>query len=328
MVKMAMKKTAKKAAKASTKAAPAPSTTAPAVAPEKPTPTSIAVPDVKKLHVPELSTASDADEDVLASSDDESDSEDAKQVSAAIANTLGQPQHPLSKNNPENRSGLKKKSKSAPLSNEEKQQRGVLYVGHIPVGFCEPQLKSFFEQFGEVTRLRLSRSIKTGRPKGYAFLEFGTKDVAQIVAKTMNNYLLYGKKLEVSLLPWEKQKLNLFKNWKGKIHVQGRRDLKKAKLQMNNRVVKKAGEKDIVVVTQRQVKRRANTAEKKKATLKALGIEYDFSGAKAAPVEKAVVVEKAGAKEVDETAEVVAKKETAVGVGAKKMKKKKAAKKA
>lgn len=37
---------------------------------------------------------------------------------------------------------------------------GVIYVAHLPVGLSEPELKSYFEQFGKVLRLRLSRSKK------------------------------------------------------------------------------------------------------------------------------------------------------------------------
>lgn len=37
---------------------------------------------------------------------------------------------------------------------------GVVYVGHLPIGLFEPQLKAYFEQFGKVLRLRLSRSKK------------------------------------------------------------------------------------------------------------------------------------------------------------------------
>lgn len=37
---------------------------------------------------------------------------------------------------------------------------GVVYVGHLPTGLFEPQLKAYFEQFGKVLRLRLSRSKK------------------------------------------------------------------------------------------------------------------------------------------------------------------------
>ena len=43
---------------------------------------------------------------------------------------------------------------------------GVIYVGHLPHGFFEEQMRPFFEQFGVVTRLRVSRCKKTARSKG------------------------------------------------------------------------------------------------------------------------------------------------------------------
>jgi nucleolar protein 15 len=49
---------------------------------------------------------------------------------------------------------------------------GIIYIGHLPKGFNEKELKGFFSQFGEVSKLRVSRSKKTARSKGYAFLEF------------------------------------------------------------------------------------------------------------------------------------------------------------
>ena len=39
-------------------------------------------------------------------------------------------------------------------------KRGVIYVGHIPHGFFEQEMRGFFSQFGTVTRLRLARSRK------------------------------------------------------------------------------------------------------------------------------------------------------------------------
>lgn len=38
-----------------------------------------------------------------------------------------------------------------------------MYVGHLPRGLGEPQLRQYFEQFGTVRRLRLSRSKKVRR---------------------------------------------------------------------------------------------------------------------------------------------------------------------
>lgn len=39
-------------------------------------------------------------------------------------------------------------------------KRGVLYIGKLPFGFYEEALTKFFEQFGEITRLKVARSQK------------------------------------------------------------------------------------------------------------------------------------------------------------------------
>eukprot|EP00516_Mucochytrium_quahogii_P007505 CAMPEP_0203746584 /NCGR_PEP_ID=MMETSP0098-20131031/1984_1 /ASSEMBLY_ACC=CAM_ASM_000208 /TAXON_ID=96639 /ORGANISM=" , Strain NY0313808BC1" /LENGTH=178 /DNA_ID=CAMNT_0050634737 /DNA_START=33 /DNA_END=566 /DNA_ORIENTATION=- len=50
----------------------------------------------------------------------------------------------------------KKGSKMPVLTSKD----GVVYLGHIPHGFYEEQMKGFFSQFGNVKQLRLSRSKK------------------------------------------------------------------------------------------------------------------------------------------------------------------------
>jgi len=99
---------------------------------------------------------------------------------------------------------------------------GVIYLGHLPHGFYENQLRGYFSQFGDVTRLRLSRSkraclryllshpnplniyLQSGRSKHYAFLEFDSSSVAKIVAETMDNYLLMGQILRCDVIPKDK----------------------------------------------------------------------------------------------------------------------------
>lgn len=39
-------------------------------------------------------------------------------------------------------------------------QATVVYLGHLPYGFYETQIKGFLSQFGDVGRLRVSRSPK------------------------------------------------------------------------------------------------------------------------------------------------------------------------
>jgi nucleolar protein 15 len=44
------------------------------------------------------------------------------------------------------------------------EDAGVLYLGHIPHGFYEDQMRGFFSQFGTVSRLRLARNKKVQSP--------------------------------------------------------------------------------------------------------------------------------------------------------------------
>ncbi|MCJ1361567.1 MKI67 FHA domain-interacting nucleolar phosphoprotein [Acarospora aff. strigata] len=89
---------------------------------------------------------------------------------------------------------------------------GVVYVGRIPHGFYEHEMRAYFSQFGDIRRLRLSRNRKTGQSKHYAFIEFGSSAVAKIVADTMNNYLMFGHILKCRTVPKEQIHENL---WKG-----------------------------------------------------------------------------------------------------------------
>ena len=66
---------------------------------------------------------------------------------------------------------------------------GVIYLGHIPHGFYENQIRDFFSQFGTVNKVRLSRckKVNTNNDKKYCwnsffketvfFLEFSTSCV-------------------------------------------------------------------------------------------------------------------------------------------------------
>lgn len=92
------------------------------------------------------------------------------------------------------------------------QGKGVVYLSHIPEGFCEEEMNSYFSQFGRVTRLNLVRSKKTGKPKGYAFIEFLYSEVAQVVAETMNNYLMCGKLLKAEYIPGDRTYRGMFRN--------------------------------------------------------------------------------------------------------------------
>lgn len=79
---------------------------------------------------------------------------------------------------------------------DEEIEFGTIYVGHLPRGFYEDQLRQYFSQFGTVSKVRLARSKKTGGYKGYGYVQFTNQDVAKIAADAMNNYLMFDRLLK------------------------------------------------------------------------------------------------------------------------------------
>ena len=93
---------------------------------------------------------------------------------------------------------------------------GVIYIGHLPWGFEENALKKYFNQFGEITRLIVPRSKKSGRTHGYAFIEFKNYEVAEIAANTMNNYLLFDRILKCNFIEEKSKYDKIFRKCKKK----------------------------------------------------------------------------------------------------------------
>lgn len=96
-------------------------------------------------------------------------------------------------------------------SSNAKEETGVLYVGRLPHGFYEHEMRSYFSQFGSIRKLRVARNKQTGRAKHFAFVEFQEASTAEIVAKTMDNYLLFGHILKCSVIPKDQLHDELFK---------------------------------------------------------------------------------------------------------------------
>jgi len=162
---------------------------------------------------------------------------------------------------------------------EDKEPRGVVYIGRIPHGFYEDEMRKFFSQFGEITKLRISRNKKTGKSRHYGFIEFKHLDVAKIVAETMDGHLMFNHILRVKLMDDEKIHPKLFVGANRKFRVVPR---KKTHAERHNR---KRDPKEQEKLAKSLVKK--DNARKKK--LAALGIAYDYPGyATTAPSKKKV----------------------------------------
>ena len=144
----------------------------------------------------------------------------------------------------------------------------VVYLGHVPHGFYEDQMRSFFTQFGAVRRLRLSRNKKTGRSKHYAFVEFEERAVAKIVAATMDGYFLAGRKMVAHVVKKANVHPRMFDGANRKFRPIPWRLIAK---QRHN--APRSDEQQA-----KRVARLTAKEKKKRAKLKALGVDYEFRG--------------------------------------------------
>lgn len=158
-------------------------------------------------------------------------------------------------------------TKKSHAKKQAKTTPGVLYIGRLPQGFEEKELKQYFEQFGDILQLRLSRNKKTGRSKHYAFLQFADLKVAEIAQDTMNNYLLMGHQLKVTVLKPEQIHEDLFKGANKKF-----RTVDWSKLNYLKTHAPKSESK-----LQKLQKKHESNKVSKQNKLKAQGIDYDIS---------------------------------------------------
>ncbi|KAF9306724.1 MKI67 FHA domain-interacting nucleolar phosphoprotein [Mortierella antarctica] len=213
--------------------------------------------------------------DIDSSADeDSSDDEDEQDKAAMKEDTFASMKDEISLN-PKAAATLKKKLGALGQA-KDKNTTGVVYLGRIPHGFYEEQMQAYFTQFGKVLRLRLSRNKKTGKSKHYAFVEFASQEVADIVADTMDNYLLFGHQLKCKALQPAQIHPAMFVGANKKFKAIPWQKISKDK---HN------AEKSVSQIKQ-VAKKLLKNESAKRAKLADLGIEYDFPGYKASVLEK------------------------------------------
>ncbi|KAK4541273.1 hypothetical protein LTR36_008189 [Oleoguttula mirabilis] len=166
---------------------------------------------------------------------------------------------------------IQKQIKAATTADPERTP-GVIYVGRIPHGFFEHQMRAYFSQFGDILHIRLARNRKTGKSQHYGFIEFASAAVAEIVAKTMDKYLLFSHILQVRTVPQEQVKENMWRGSGRRKKPAPRNRLEGSKLRRG--MVREDWDKKI----ERESRLRAEKAEK----LKELGYDFDMPALKAA----------------------------------------------
>uniref|UniRef100_A0A1B6GMY3 RRM domain-containing protein n=1 Tax=Cuerna arida TaxID=1464854 RepID=A0A1B6GMY3_9HEMI len=189
-----------------------------------------------------------------------------------------------------NSNNRKKKMKRRVKSTENK---GVVYLSHIPHGFYDDQIKGYFSQFGKVTNVSVPRS-KSGRARGFAFIEFQHPEVAEIAAETMNNYLMFKRLLKAKYIPPKEQKPRHFiaasesKQNHTTLPEKAVKSMKQNQL-MKNRQLKK--EKEV-----KKMKKLLKKQEEMSKNLEKLGIDYKFQVQKS-NIESLLVKERSSEKD-------------------------------
>ena len=149
---------------------------------------------------------------------------------------------------------------------------GVMYLARIPHGFYEHELRSYFGQFGDITKLRVVRNKKTGASRHRAFLEFADAEVADIAARTMDKYLLFGHMLSAKVVPPAQVHPNLFKGANRRFKVVPWNKM------AGNQLERPLSESQWQAKISKEEKRRAARADK----LKEMDYEFDAPALKAA----------------------------------------------
>lgn len=197
----------------------------------------------------------------FSSDSSDNDASDAEETGLALS-TL--PKAPTTK-------ALQQQLALATTTSDPEHTPAVLYIGRIPHGFHEPQMRSYFSQFGSITNLRLARNKKTGRSQHYGFIEFASSAVAEIVRKTMDKYLLFGHLLQVRGVARENVGENMF----GGSGRKARRRAPRNRME-GRRLERGAGREEWERRVEREVRRRSEKGEK----LKELGYEFDMPAVK------------------------------------------------
>ena len=73
-----------------------------------------------------------------------------------------------------------------------------LFVGNLDYNVSEAELRAHFAPVGEPSQVALPVDRETGRPRGFAFVEFADRSVAEEVSQRFNGQGLRGRPLAIS----------------------------------------------------------------------------------------------------------------------------------
>lgn len=84
------------------------------------------------------------------------------------------------------------------VQQQQSQLKHDIFVGNLAFNTTEEQLHQTFSDIGRVIKVRLVTDVETGKPRGFAFVEFEDPQAALSAIRNMNEYELNGRRLRVN----------------------------------------------------------------------------------------------------------------------------------
>jgi len=80
-----------------------------------------------------------------------------------------------------------------------------IYVGNLPSGVSEEEIREMFVKYGEVESVTLVKDRFSGQSKGFGFVDMPSNSEADQVIKALNKSMLQGKEIKVNQVQPQKR---------------------------------------------------------------------------------------------------------------------------
>ena len=74
-----------------------------------------------------------------------------------------------------------------------------VYVGNLPYSVTEDKLRELCGEFGEITYAKVITDQRSGRSKGFGFVEFASEEAAQAAIQALHGSNLEDRELVVNI---------------------------------------------------------------------------------------------------------------------------------
>jgi len=73
-----------------------------------------------------------------------------------------------------------------------------IYVGNLPYGVSEDDLRTMFGEHGEVTSVNIISDRSTGHSKGFGFVEMASQSDGEEAIRSLNESSVQGRNIKVN----------------------------------------------------------------------------------------------------------------------------------